>query len=47
VFTITMDGNAGPFPGMVEELWRPLQKWTAIYSIQPLIDAALERENAG
>jgi hypothetical protein len=40
-FTITQDGNSGPYPGMVEEHWRAREKWTAIYSIQPLVDIAM------
>lgn len=41
-FVISEDGNSGPYPGICEEHWRAREKWTAFYSIQPLIDAALE-----
>ena len=40
-YVISQDGNSGPAPGVCEEHWRPRSKWTAFYSIQPLIDAAM------
>jgi hypothetical protein len=43
-FIISQDGNSGPSPGVVEEHWRKRSKWTVFYSIEPLVQAAL---NAG
>ncbi len=40
-FVISVDGNSGAPPGEVDEKWRARKKWTAFYSIQPLVDAAL------
>ena len=40
-YVISQDGNSGPSPGMCLEQWRPREKWTAFYSIEPLIQAAL------
>jgi len=44
-FVISQDGNSGPAPGMCLEQWRPRNRWTAFYSIEPLIQAALSRAN--
>lgn len=43
-FVITQDGNQGPSPGVCTEQWGPVDKWTAFYSIEPLIQAALGRQ---
>ena len=43
-FVISQDGNSGPSPGMCLEQWRPRRKWTAFYSIQPLIDECLSHD---
>lgn len=41
-FVISVDGNSGSPPTHVDEHWRPKSKWTALYSIHPLIDACHE-----
>jgi hypothetical protein len=41
-YVISQDGNQGPFPSVVLEQWRARSKWTAFYSIEPLVQAALE-----
>lgn len=43
-YVISHDGNSGQPPTSVQEQWRLRSKWTAIYSIQPLVDAALSRQ---
>ena len=43
-FVISQDGNSGPSPGICQEQWRPRAKWTAFYSIEPLVEAAMARE---
>ena len=43
-YVISQDGNSGPSPGVVEEHWRSRSKWTAFYSIQPLIDECLSHD---
>lgn len=42
-YVISVDGNSGMPPTRVDEHWRRREKWTAIYSIQPLVDAALSQ----
>lgn len=42
-YVISQDGNSGPSPGICQEQWRKRSKWTAFYSIQPLIDAEIAR----
>jgi len=40
-YVISQDGNSGNAPGECLEQWRSRDKWTAFYSIEPLINAAL------
>jgi hypothetical protein len=41
--TITIDGNQGAAPGVCKRVYRAHPKWTAYYSIEPLVQAELER----
>lgn len=41
-FVITQDGNSGDPPGEVAEHWNLRAHWTCFYSIQGLVDAALQ-----
>jgi hypothetical protein len=43
-YVISQDGNSGSSPGVVEEHWRARGQWTAFYSIEPLIAAAIAKE---
>ncbi len=43
-YTITQDGNQGITPGICLEQYRRNPKWSAIYSIEPLIQLELARD---
>jgi hypothetical protein len=41
--TTSQDGNQGVTPGECKRVYRAHPKWTAYYSIQPLVDSEIER----